>query len=219
MSLYLGLWMRPLHNLDTWKGGLALVSTIAVAVAAFLGLGTLGVVVVVLAVLLLFSIAAGVCLIPGSPSLEIEPLAATKQPLEIQGFEGHDVYLVQFLVRNEGPTSEFVAQVVSKSVRGIGEEYPQGSFSLRWQVPNRDERQRIARGMDARVDVAWVLPAAGVVRFLGPELLWKEVGVEDEELVGLIDLADVERDTQPKHVRFRIVTGPSNPVALEMDPG
>lgn len=222
---YLRLVAEPVQELETWQSIVGLISVAVVGVAAFLGFGILGSAVVVALIVSILSIVAGVRLQAvldetQGVDLEFEQLAAVEQPFELPAHSGHKVFLVKFLIRNQGQTSDFVALLVSKSVQGISEEYPQGSANLRWQTPNRVEHQRVGRGLDARVDVAWVLPTAGAVYFLGPgDLHWKLVRPsEEEEVVGLIDVADVTRDVEPLRLRFTMVTGLSHPVALSVTP-
>jgi hypothetical protein len=219
LTQYLLRSARPLRGLASWRGVAIIVGSISVFVAVSLGLGPWGAAVAILLLFVFLFGRAGVSLERALDareqlSIEIEPLATS----EVSWWPERPkkkVALVSFLVRNRGPSGEFVAKLVSKSVHGIGEEYPQASADLRWQTPNREASQPIGHGLDSRIDVALVAPdVPPIVKFLGPATVWKTVHPEGEEVAGLIDIADVTRDGPPQRVRFTIVTGPSHPVAL-----
>ena len=216
---YLGLLGETLQDLSGWNIGFLLLLVIAAAAAPFLGFGTMGTAIVLLVILAAFQVMTGLRLVGPDPALEIEALPAAVQPIRVTELGFHEVFLVHCVVRNRGPTGDFVTRVVANSVKGTGEEYPPAGFPLRWQGPNQDEYQTIARGMDAAIEIAWVVPAARRAMFLGPGALnWRNVFPQNEEISGLIDISDVDRDLRPQRFQFRIITGPTRPVALQLTP-
>lgn len=136
---------------------------------------------------------------------------------------GHPVWLVCIIVRNHGPGGNFAATVVSRSMKGLlnDEDYPQGDFHLRWQVPEMATQHPIVRSGNGRLDVAWVFPTAdGVFAFLGPgNFRYNHLtpGRVDGIIEGLIDVIDVTHDATQR-VSFRLSVGTAHPVDLSVTP-
>ena len=149
--------------------------------------------------------------------LEFVKPGAAKLPGEQFALPGIDVHLVNIIVYNRGAGAYFSASVVDQSLRGLEETYPMGSFQLRWQTPNDTDRQWIAHGTDARVEVA-VAFAGRRVAFLGPRpVRWAVQNAVQDTIEGLIDFAVMGRDARQR-VRFSLSIGPEHPVDLTIEP-
>lgn len=154
-----------------------------------------------------------------APALDLvfETAVTDDPPVNVNG---HPSQLVMLIIRNRGRRCCLEAKVVSKSVRGVGEEYPQGAFVLGWQTPNGESTQVIAQGDDGRVDVAWVAtnPDTSIMRFVGPGTIWKELHAQTKDPVtGLIDLVDSDQDLRQR-LRFEISTGVEHPIDMTVTP-
>jgi hypothetical protein len=80
------------------------------------------------------------------------------------------------------------------------------------------ESQAIARGGDARLDVALVMPDAHAVRFLGPgDLQWMVLQPVEATVTGLIDLEVQGRDARQR-IAFTLLVDPSHPVDFNAEP-
>lgn len=158
--------------------------------------------------------------------IRLEPL--TRAPAQLfvrlredeQDVVGQEIWLVHFPIFNHGRGSDFTAMVLDQSVTGLQTAYPDGSFLLRWQTPNESDRQPIPRDMDARIDVAWVIPALNSVRFLGPGTMWAQHRVADDaggHVKGTIVVAAVGRDASQRF-HFEISMGNVDPIGIKVEP-
>lgn len=109
--------------------------------------------------------------------------------------------------------------LVSRSVRGLETEYPQGDTPLRWQSPPA-ETHTIQPGETARVDVAFIWTSDPKrIGFLKPidETVYS-LGTFAEELdsiTGQIAIHDLDRHERDD-LNFTISTGRRHPVGIEV---
>lgn len=155
-----------------------------------------------------------------SINLEFHKVDAVPMSERLPGYSSHPLWLVGVVVYNHGPGDFFKAVVVDQSVKHLvdDEAYPVGSVALRWQLPNITEWQPIPQGSDAKIDVAWVLPGANTVIFLGPRHhRWQSLQPGSGRLTGLIDVQIRGRDAH-QTVAFALLSGPTDPVDLSVTP-
>jgi hypothetical protein len=153
----------------------------------------------------------------GSFALDWLKVAAEKTS-EDNWFPDHpsvDSYLISFVVHNKGAPFELKATLVSRSVKGLDREFPQGDRALRWlnvSVPIL----MVETGGQPRVDVAVIAPTVGAVRFLGPTpLAWQPLTATDNHVTGRLRI-DVTKHGFQRIYGFDLSVGTADPPGLDL---
>jgi hypothetical protein len=128
-----------------------------------------------------------------------------------------NLYQAMCLITNNRPRQGFEARIVSKSVKGIGEEFPQGGMAVRWQQPTTGTVQEIPQGQDWRLEIAWFYQGPEAIHFLGPDgAVSHAVRTTGTTVEGLIDILDAKGDGQQR-MRFVIGVDPAHPPWLTVE--
>lgn len=155
---------------------------------------------------------------PPALHLEVRVIAAEQSTGWTDPFKNESYWHLCFGIRNDGAACDLKAAVVADSVKGLTEDYPKGSdFPLSWQAPNDEPYQRIGRGSTEQIRLGLLWTESRALRFLGPGTLWKVVRLDADEVSGLIDVRDDDRDLS-KRFRFTISCGAVDPVGLAVEP-
>lgn len=123
-------------------------------------------------------------------------------------------WLVSFILKNPGARFGMKVRLVSRSVIGVNEEYPQGDQYLRWDGSDQTVHP-VTSNASPRVDVGVVAPSVSAVRFLGPGKLGPELTAEATHIRGRIVVED-DQNGYDQTFDFILSVGTEHPPGIDL---